>query len=263
MKQLIVSIISLCALLIASEAAAQWSLSGKGQTFSMLYYKTQGLGTTIEYGYANPWRNTGKLKLAGGLTLNGYLPKSYTYEWDTYNYETNTDETVEITENLSAFTVNAFAKMYIAGTYDQSTLGWYFKMGAGYTAIPYTIESNNSDEGILLGPEKGTITSLTVDLGTGIEFKTGFGHVFVEGNLYLPPTEENGVAVEPVIPASSQIAAGLRFDLGTSTGSRGGYRKKSSGYKRKSRHKRNSPYGSRSTKRKTYFQKKYKRRRRR
>lgn len=166
--------------------------------FRLHRYNYQGIKTIgISGGYQwNPFgeNRKGKSKKSVGAEANIFFPTKFTSSFFLIPVDTAEEKSVSVTDKVSFYQINAYAKYYIVGTFDNSTFGWYFKLGFGYMLARYSTKIGQYDKSEYLDlgfeEESGIIGEFMFQFGTGIEVNVSGGtRIVLEGAIFIPPNQ--------------------------------------------------------------------------
>ena len=193
---------------LCSESFAQISVGAQGSYLSIgsESITSPGLGIRGEYGISEKAAFTGSVNYYFGITENL-----------SFNATGSSDQiSVPVTHDLSFLHLSLGAKYYVAGSYD-SEFGLYGMFGLGYMIAPSKLTYSDFDRTeYSLDNELGdeNLSNFTINLGVGVEKSFDTFAIFAEGRVALPANEQNGVAIEFDIPASTSLQLGVRVPIG-------------------------------------------------
>lgn len=174
--------------------------------FGDLEYSPIGFGARFDYAKDDRTVITG--------AVNFYLPKKETYTTiATANDNFTNPQTVSIDAEQKVKTthITVGAKRYFAGDVEDDG-GFYGLVEAGIMLVPVTVTYEDAPSGYS-GPEDAEekFGNFTLNFGIGGEIDLDFGYLFGEAKLTLPANQQGDTIVEITIPASVNIAAGVRI----------------------------------------------------
>lgn len=206
-----ISSLFICALL----STAAFSQVSVGAYFSSVNFlsgsevSNTGFGLVGNYGLDNGIVAFGGIGLYSAYELEGEFTATAAS-----NQTSPSSIKVGYTNEIPLTHVFVGAKKYFVGDYDDENFGFYGSAQLGYMASSYstTIDDYDDVNYNLSVAEDETVSNFMLGVGVGVEKGIGdLGFVFGQAKFNLTSNEENGVAVEVEIPASTEINIGYRY----------------------------------------------------